>query len=272
SDYDMLVAEQLVQGVDVWINTPRRPWEASGTSGMKVLVNGGLNLSALDGWWAEAYSPAVGWALGDGKEHGDDPAWDAQEADALYTRLEREVVPAFYTRDSDGIPTARVARMRESMARLTPQFSSNRVVREYTERYYLPAAEAYRHRAADHGAPGAALVQWQTALAERWRTAHVGDVHVDTVDGQHRFQVHVYLGDLDPAAVSVELYAEAGDSAAPIRQAMECARPLTAAPNAYVYTVELLDTRPANEYTPRVIPHHPDASVPLEAQQILWQR
>ena len=182
------------------------------------------------------------------------------------------MVPAFYTRDSDGIPTAWVARMRESMARLTPQFSSNRVVREYTERYYLPAAEAYRHRTADHGAPGAALVQWQTALAERWRTAHVGDVHVDTVDGQHRFQVHVYLGDLDPAAVSVELYAEAGDSAAPIRQAMECARPLTAAPNAYVYTVELLDTRPANEYTPRVIPHHPDASVPLEAQQILWQR
>ena len=84
SDYDMLVAEQLVQGVDVWINTPRRPWEASGTSGMKVLVNGGLNLSELDGWWAEAYSPGVGWALGDGKEHGDDPAWDAHEADALY--------------------------------------------------------------------------------------------------------------------------------------------------------------------------------------------
>jgi len=93
SDYDMLLAEQLVQGVDVWINTPRRPWEASGTSGMKVLVNGGLNLSELDGWWAEAYTPDVGWALGDGKEHGDDPAWDAIEAEALYDLLEREVVP-----------------------------------------------------------------------------------------------------------------------------------------------------------------------------------
>ena len=99
SDYDMLLTEHLVQGVDVWINTPRRPWEASGTSGMKVLVNGGLNLSELDGWWAEAYTPDVGWALGDGQEHGDDPAWDAIEADALYDLLEREVIPEFYARD-----------------------------------------------------------------------------------------------------------------------------------------------------------------------------
>ena len=96
SDYDMLLTEHLVQGVDVWINTPRRPWEASGTSGMKVLVNGGINLSELDGWWAEAYTPEVGWALGDGREHGDDPAWDAAEAEALYELLEREVVPEFY--------------------------------------------------------------------------------------------------------------------------------------------------------------------------------
>ncbi len=121
SDYDMLLTEHLVQGVDVWINTPRRPWEASGTSGMKVLVNGGINLSELDGWWAEAYTPEVGWALGDGREHGDDPAWDAVEADALYDLLEREVIPEFYARDKSGIPTAWVKRMRESMARLTPR-------------------------------------------------------------------------------------------------------------------------------------------------------
>ena len=149
SDYDMLLTEHLVQGVDVWINTPRRPWEASGTSGMKVLVNGGLNLSELDGWWAEAYTPEVGWAFGDGQEHGDDPAWDATEAETLYDILEKEVIPQFYNRDASGIPTAWVARMRESMARLTPQFSANRTVREYTEQYYLPAAAAYRERAAD---------------------------------------------------------------------------------------------------------------------------
>jgi starch phosphorylase len=166
SDYDMLVTEHLVQGVDVWINTPRRPWEASGTSGMKVLVNGGLNLSELDGWWAEAYAPDVGWALGDGQEHGDDPAWDAAEAMALYDLLEREVIPEFYTRDAQGIPTAWVARMRESMGRLTPLFSTNRTVREYTEQHYLPAAVAYRTRAAEHGAMGRQIVQWQHALAQ----------------------------------------------------------------------------------------------------------
>ena len=104
SDYDMLLTENLVQGVDVWINTPRRPWEACGTSGMKVLVNGGINVSELDGWWVEAYTPEVGWALGDGKEHGDDPAWDAAEAEALYGLLEREVIPEFYTRDANGVP------------------------------------------------------------------------------------------------------------------------------------------------------------------------
>ena len=162
SDYDMNLTEHLVQGVDVWLNTPRRPWEACGTSGMKVLVNGGINLSELDGWWAEAYSPEVGWALGDGREHGDDPAWDAVEADALYELLEREVIPEFYARDEQGIPTAWVARMRESMARLTPRFSANRTVREYTEQHYLPAATAYHLRMANKGAIGRQIVAWRT--------------------------------------------------------------------------------------------------------------
>ena len=158
SDYDLLLAERLVQGADLWLNTPRRPWEACGTSGMKVLVNGGLNLSELDGWWAEAYSPEVGWALGDGNEHGDDPAWDAAEADALYEILEQQVVPAFYTRDHSGIPTRWVSTMRESMVRLTPQFSANRAVREYTDNYYVAAATAYRERARDHGASAQSLL------------------------------------------------------------------------------------------------------------------
>ena len=110
-----------MQGVDVWLNTPLRPWEACGTSGMKVLVNGGINLSELDGWWAEAYTPEVGWALGDGLEHDDDPARDAAEANELYDLLEREVIPEFYARDENDIPTHWLKRMRESMARLTPR-------------------------------------------------------------------------------------------------------------------------------------------------------
>lgn len=164
ADYDMHLTEQMVQGVDVWLNTPRRPWEACGTSGMKVLVNGGLNLSELDGWWAEAYRPEVGWALGDGQEHGDDPAWDAIDAERLYDLLEREVIPEFYARDEHGIPTAWVTRMRESMALLTPHFSTNRTVREYTEHHYLPAASAYRERAADSGAVGRNMVNWEQTL------------------------------------------------------------------------------------------------------------
>ncbi len=137
-DYDMDLAEHLVHGVDLWLNTPRRPWEASGTSGMKVLVNGGLNLSELDGWWAEAYAPEVGWALGDGLEHDDDPAVDAAEAERLYDLLEYEIIPEFYDRDEDGIPRRWIARVRESMARLTPEFSTNRMMRGLS-RALLPA-------------------------------------------------------------------------------------------------------------------------------------
>ena len=118
----MRITQSLVEGVDVWLNTPRRPWEASGTSGMKVLANGGLNLSELDGWWAEAYAPDVGWAIGDGKNRGDDPAWDAAEATTLYEILERDVIPSFYDRDEEGIPHGWVTRIRESMARLTGHF------------------------------------------------------------------------------------------------------------------------------------------------------
>ena len=203
SDYDMLLAERLVQGVDVWINTPRRPWEACGTSGMKVLVNGGINLSELDGWWAEAYTPQVGWALGDGQEHDDDPAWDAAEAGVLYDRLEGEVIPEFYSRDEDGLPTAWVARMRESMARLTPQFSAGRAVREYTEQHYFPAAANYLERAADKGAASARLVKWQQALDEKWPALRFGEVKVKTTRKQHVFDVQVYLDNLDPQAVQV---------------------------------------------------------------------
>lgn len=271
SDYDMFLTERLVQGVDVWINTPRRPWEASGTSGMKVLVNGGLNLSELDGWWAEAYSPAVGWALGDGREHDDDPAWDAVEAEALYTLLEQEVIPAFYTRDENGIPSAWVARMRESMARLTPQFSTNRSVRQYTEQHYLPAAAAYRARAADRGAVGAQMVHWQQALAQNWSRLRFGEVSVATDGAQHAFEVEVYLNGLDPNAVRVELYADGVEGGAAVQQEMLRGQPLVGA-NGYFYRAEVPAARPATDYTPRVIPYYPGAAVPLETAQILWQR
>jgi starch phosphorylase len=271
SDYDMLLTGQLVQGVDVWINTPRRPWEACGTSGMKVLVNGGINLSEMDGWWAEAYTPEVGWALGDGKEHGDDPAWDIAEAEALYGLLEREVVPEFYSRDANGIPVAWVARIRESMGRLTPRFSSNRTVREYTEQYYIPAARAYRERAADKGAMGVQLVKWQRALEQNWSNLRFGEVKVASDEGKHVFEVQIYLSGLDPNTVRVELYADGVNGGEPMRQEMMRGGQLVGA-NGYVYTTEVAAARPATDYTARVIPHRSGAVAPLEAARILWQR
>ncbi len=272
SDYDMLLTQQLVQGVDVWINTPRRPWEASGTSGMKVLVNGGLNLSELDGWWVEAYSADLGWALGDGKEHGDDPAWDRAEAEALYTLLERDVVPEFYKRDEHGVARGWVARMRESMARLTPAFSANRTVREYTEWHYLPAAAAYCQRSSQDGKFGADLIEWQRTLAAHWANIRFGAVRVETRDHKHAFEVQVYLDELDPEAVRVELYADSRDSGEPVRQAMTRTQPLVGSAGGYLYTAAVPATRPAGDYTPRVVPFKDGALVPLEASQILWQR
>ena len=267
----MLLTEHLVQGVDVWINTPRRPWEACGTSGMKVLVNGGINLSELDGWWAEAYTPEVGWALGNSKEHGDDPAWDTAEAEALYGLLEREVVPEFYARDKDGIPTAWVKRMRESMARLTPAFSADRAVRKYTEQHYLPAAAAYRERANNKGAAAKQVVEWQRELEQKWAQVHFGAMKAETKDGQHIFEVEVSLGDLDPNAVRVELFTDGAVSDETSRE-MQLIRQPADTLTTHIYGASVPATRPATYYTARVIPHCEGVAIPLEVTNILWQR
>jgi len=270
SDYDVLMAEHLVQGVDVWVNTPRRPWEASGTSGMKVLVNGGLNLSELDGWWAEAYSPEVGWAIGDGREHGDDPSWDATEAESLYAVLEKEVIPEFYARDEHGIPRRWVARMRESMARLTPAFSANRAVRQYTEEHYLSAAAAFRKRAENRGSAGADLVAWQAEVAKHWSALRFGPATVEQQGEQYLFRVQVFLDDLDPDAAKVELYAEAQKEEDAITHAMSRGEYMAGATNAFNYSATVPKSRPVADYTPRIVPQHAGALVPLEAPFILW--
>jgi starch phosphorylase len=272
SDYDMHLTEQLVQGVDVWLNTPRRPWEACGTSGMKVLVNGGINLSELDGWWAEAYTPEVGWALGDGQEHNDDPAWDAIEAETLYELLEQKVIPEFYTRDAQGIPSAWVAKVRESMARLTPRFSTSRAVREYTEQHYLPAALAYRERAADKGAIGAQVATWRHEVDQKWSALRFGETKFETDGERHVFEVQAYLDDLDPESVQVELYADGVNGAEAERVAMRRVRQLVGATNGYAYRASVPAVRPATDYTPRLITRHERVAIPLEEARILWQR
>ena len=271
ADYDMRMAEHLVQGIDLWLNTPRRPWEACGTSGMKVLVNGGLNLSELDGWWAEAYSHDVGWALGDGLEHGDDPAWDAQEAEQLYTLLEQEVIPEFYERDNSGIPAGWTARVRESMARLMPTFSATRCVLEYTEKYYLPLATAYLRRANDGGKCAENLLEWKRHLADHWSKMRFGSVRIESTEEFHRFDIQVHLNEMDPGAIQVELYADAANGDEPIRQVMVRNESLVGQ-SVWRYSASVPATRPATEFTPRIVPFHRDAFIPLEAPDILWYR
>jgi starch phosphorylase len=272
SDYDMHLTGHLVQGVDVWINTPRRPWEASGTSGMKVLVNGGINLSELDGWWAEAYTPEVGWALGDGKEHGDDPAWDAAEANALYDLLEQELVPEFYNRDENGIPKAWVARIRESMAILTPRFSANRTVREYTGQYYLPAAASYLERASGKGAEGKKYINWQHTLEQNWAAIRFGKIKFETKGQEHVFEVKIYLSQIEPDAVRMELYADAINGGSPVKQDMNLISKAADIAGSCLYSAQVPANRPATDYTARLVPRYEGVTIPLEAAQILWQR
>ena len=271
SDYDMLLTEHMVQGVDVWINTPRRPWEACGTSGMKVLVNGGINLSVLDGWWAEAYTPAVGWALGNG-EHGDGPGRDAVEAEALYDLLEQAVIPEFFDRSEQGIPTAWVNRMRESMAQLTPRFSANRAVREYTEQHYIPAASAYHRRAADKGRLGRNIEDWRQTLTQHWGMLHFGEMKIETTGTQYVFDIEVCMHDLDPNALRIELYADGINGGEPVRQEMMRIGQSAGMSGGSHYRGTVSASRPATDYTVRMLPYHAELSMPLEENRIHWQR
>jgi starch phosphorylase len=272
SDYDMQMAQELVKGMDLWINTPRRPREACGTSGMKVLANGGLNISELDGWWAEAYTPQVGWAIGDGKEHGEDTVWDASEVENLYTLLEQEVVPEFYDRDGHGLPSNWLGRIRESMATLTPEFSASRAIREYTNDHYLPAATGYNARVVNEGKLGTELLQWQRSIGEYWSTLRFGDVTSKTKDGQHRFQIEVFPGSIEATQFNVELYAGPTSESGGKPEILAACKSSTETSDAIVYSVCCPANRPSTDYTARLVPSHAAAFVPLEAGQILWQR
>jgi len=270
-DYDVALAQFLVAGIDVWLNTPRRPWEACGTSGMKVLVNGGLNLSELDGWWAEAYAPNVGWALGDGQEHLE-PEYDTAEAARLYELLEQEVVPEFYARGSDGLPHAWLTRIKTSMSQLTPQFSGNRMVHEYHEQLYGPASIALRRRIANGAKIAAELEAWHARLRESWRSIRFGEVQITEAGTVRRFDVHVYFGDCAPDLVQVELYADAlNQRERPVRIVMRRQEAIPGAIKGYLFQAECPAARPAHHFTPRIVPYHPEAWVPLEESWILWK-
>jgi starch phosphorylase len=211
-NYDMNIARHLVQGVDVWLNTPQRPKEASGTSGMKVIYNGGLNCSILDGWWAEAYSADVGWAIGNGEEYPDTD-WEAQnfiESEALYDLLELDLVRLFYGRGRDGLPREWISKIKSGMRKLAPYFNTRRMVEEYTQQYYMPNFKTVHEMTQGDMKEGLAYSAWRSKLDKAWRHIQIRSVDIPEklikVGTEIEVSALVDLGQLTPKDVRVQLF------------------------------------------------------------------
>ncbi len=277
-NYDINIARHLVQGVDVWLNTPRRPMEASGTSGMKVLFNGGLNLSVLDGWWVEGYSPERGWAIGNGEEYDDHEEQNEIEANAIYDLLEKEIVPLFYDRGTDGLPRGWIEKMKHSMSELCPVFNTNRMVKEYTEKSYLPAYERYR-RFSENGTSTIKDYQERTALIKKlWKNVKIlgptsdsqGPIPVGT---PITIKVEVDLGGLSPEDLQVQVYLGLLNTEHDITEGM----PITMEPKKQVADGrwEFVATTACRQsgrfgYSVRAMPAHPEFVSPFELGLIRW--
>jgi starch phosphorylase len=234
---------------------------------MKVLVNGGLNLSSLDGWWAEAYSPEVGWAIASAA--GD----DAGDAQVLFRLLEEEVAPAFYERDATGLPRAWLRRVRASLSRLTPRFAANRMLADYVIHLYRPADVEVARRLTDGGAGGRALDAWARRLALGWPGIRFGDVASRKHDDAWELSVELFLGDVPPADVTVELYAQPAAPGNPsVRIPLVASGAIPGTTHGHVYAGRAPASRPAEHYTPRVLPRSAVASLPLELPLVTWAR
>ena len=278
-DYDMAVARYLVQGADVWLNTPLRPREASGTSGMKATANGVLNLSVLDGWWDEAYQPDVGWAIGRGETYDDREYQDQVEAEALYDLLERDVVPLFYERGVNGLPRGWINHMKASIGTLCYFFNTHRMVQEYTECSYLPAAERYRALTEGDMARAKALAAWKSYVREGWSQVRVEKVEIEPftefqVGDKLRAETRVYLGDLTPDDVRVELYLGRVDASGELVEAeatpMQPIKDKRAGSYLFEASGVACSASGRHGYTVRVFPHHPDLITPFLPGLIVW--
>ncbi|MBV9569762.1 MAG: alpha-glucan family phosphorylase [Alphaproteobacteria bacterium] len=270
-DYDIAVAQELVQGVDLWINTPRRPWEACGTSGMKVLVNGGINCSILDGWWDEAFRADAGWAIGDDKG-GEANKIDARDAESLYSLLETRIVPEFYDRDAEGLPRRWLGRVRRSTATLTPLFASTRMFREYVEDAYLPLTQLYRERGADACAKARGAREWADNLARRWPGLQIEKPTIAGCENRWRVSVPVFLGEIPPKSVQVQLFANVNGEKPAEAVVLHQEHKIPGALNGYIYAGEVPVTRPADDYTVRIVPFRDGVQIPAELPLIAWQR
>ena len=297
-DYDMVVARYLVQGVDIWLNTPRRPLEASGTSGMKASMNGAINLSILDGWWNEAYDTTTGWGIGRGEEYDDEKYQDDVESDALYDLLEKEIVPLFYQRGADDLPRAWISRMKSAMRTICPMFNTNRMVRDYAEVSYIPAYRRFIEFRSGEMQKAKDLAAWKKSLYQHWSgirilnvkaqtTRRIGDhdSRVETLDREHtvgdplrvgdplQVTATIDLGKLTPEDVSVELYHGGLDSNELIIQpqilSMNPAETKRDGVIDFSATITS-ETSGRHGYTVRVLPRHNELDQPLRHGLILW--
>lgn len=277
-NYDVSLARYIVQGVDVWLNNPRRPLEASGTSGMKVVANGGINLSILDGWWDEAYTPEVGWAIGNGEEYQDENYQDDVESEAIYTLLEQEIVPLFYNRGADGIPHGWVTKMKQSMAAICPVFNSNRMVSEYVDRFYLPGVRRGRELSDTKYARARELTAWLQRVKAGWsqlRFVKISDDAGEVTRYADRIVVRaeIALGNLSPDDVLVQLQYGNVDSSQeivmPRSGRMEYVGPGTGGTHRFMGTVDC-DGTGRWGYTLRIMPSHRDLANPFDTGCILW--
>jgi len=211
-DYDINIARYMVQGADVWLNTPRRPMEACGTSGMKAVANGALHMSILDGWWAEGYSPGAGWAIGAGEEYEDTEYQDEIESRAMYELLEREVIPAFYARTRDGTPREWIRMMKASMRRLCPIFNTHRMLEDYVDGFYVPAAVLHQKMQHERNQTAESFAEWKQKVQRHWKEVRIQELKLE--DGRAEIpagkampiQARIRLGQLGPEDVSVDLY------------------------------------------------------------------
>ncbi|MGA2172381.1 MAG: alpha-glucan family phosphorylase [Sedimentisphaerales bacterium] len=291
-DYDINIAKMLVQGVDVWLNNPRRPWEASGTSGMKAAINGALNMSTLDGWWCEGYKPDGGWAIGAGETYDDFSYQDMVESQAIYNMLENEIVPLFYTRSADNMPRGWIHRVRKSIRRITPLFNTRRMVMEYAQKCYLPAQSKWDYLTADNMSRAKSLATWKANAQMAWADVAIKDVKVELGNGEGAAELDarnpqlkvgsklkvsalVKLGRLKPDDVSVELYHGPLDSRGNITDGavikMEQGNEKSQDSEYWFSGLAPCCASGRRGITVRVVPKHPDITNSYDLGLILWE-
>jgi starch phosphorylase len=286
-DYDMSVTRYLVQGADVWLNTPRRPLEACGTSGMKAAANGVLNLSTPDGWWEEVWRDSsgsaepVGWTIGRGETYDDVSYQDQVESDALYELLEREVIPTFYDRRDNGLPRRWLTYMKRSVSSLCHFYNAHRMTREYTERLYLPAHTRYRRLSGNGTSRAKSLAAWKIKVEEAWRQIKLEMIEPDdmlmnelSVGDEVRARVRVFLGPLSPEDVTVQLYWGPMNTKGEIvaSEAVPMSLVSSDSKGAFVFESRNIQCRQSglHGYTMRVLPSHPDLAMPFITGLITW--